>query len=471
MKTERKHDIFLGDLVRAFDSLQPTDEASRRLIAQLLGFDIKEAKADRRLDVSPKIDGRDKRTAPSPKPEEKPLPVLPVIEPELVPLATSLAASTEETFRPLVYISHHALEDSAREVLNAIHLRLFEDGFDVLLDSTRLQPGSAWSEQMKSWLDLCHGVVMLFSESALTSPQVTKEFNDITQRCASDKDLVVVPVLLPPVTRNDLRQRSYLMQQTDVIQARTSEAASSIAAKVSQALTPLLIDEENWKPDVSPLPPLVIKDSNIPLPFDPLLVPNWTRAMMSAALATSGGDGVLDINRIVERLARKEHLKRLPMRPFPTLTQGVQILVDMGPSMIPYARDQAWLQNEVQKVVGYEKAQALRFVGTPLRGAGIGERSRWAQYQPPASGTPVLLLTDLGICHSASSADWTSDSDWQSFAEVVKRAGCPLIAFVPYAPSRWPRSLARSMILIQWDRPTTIATVRSLVRRAREVIR
>lgn len=470
--TERKHDISLGDLVRAFGSLNPSDKASRRLIAQMLGFDIKEVEAV----LSPAKDKPVKKSLPpsSPAPpgnDKTPEIVPPVVKPELVPVAASLTPATDEAHRPLVYIIHHAGEDSGREILNAIHLKLFEDGFDVLLDNTRLHAGSVRSEQLKSWLDLCHGVVILFSERALTSPQVSREVNDIKHRCASDKDLKVVSVMLPHVSHVDIAGPGLLVPGTDLIQTRSGEGASSIAGKVSQALMPLLIDDEDWKPDSPPLPPLVVEDSNVPLPFEPLLVPNWTRAMMSAALATSGGDGTLDIDRIVERLARKEHLKRLPVRPFPTLSQGVQVLVDMSQSMIPYARDQAWLQREVQKVVGYEKAQVLRFVGVPSRGAGVGERSSWTAYQPPAAGTPVLLLTDLGICHFTPSEDWTSGSEWLSFAEVVNRAGCPLIAFVPYAPSRWPRNLARSMVLIQWDRPTTIATVRSLVRRAREVTR
>lgn len=462
--TERKHDISLGDLVRAFGSLKPSDKASGRAIAQMLGFDLKEAQA-----VLPQAkDETLRKPPPSSRTREKGASELPVIKPEFVPVAASLEPAKEETFRPLVYISHHVREALSRVILNAIQLRLFEDGFDVLLDNSRLQAGAVSFEQMKSRLELCHGVVIIFSESALNSPQVLSEVNDIMQRRASDKDLIVVPVLLPPVTRAALEARGVLVPETSLLQAGAGETALSIAIKVSQALMPLLVSEEDWKPDASPLPPLVVKDSNVPLPFEPLLVPNWTRAMMSAALSTSGGEGIPDIERIVESLARKEHLKRLPMRPFPTLSQGVQVLIDMGQSMIPYARDQAWLQTEVQKVVGYEKAQVLRFMGTPLRGSGVGERSSWTAYQPPAAGTPVLLLSDLGICQFTPSEDWTSASEWQSFAEVVNRAGCPLVAFVPYAPPRWPRNLARSMVLIQWDRPTTIATVRSLLRLGRE---
>jgi len=51
----------------------------------------------------------------------------------------------------------------------------------------------------------------------------------------------------------------------------------------------------------------------------------------------------------------------------------------------------------------------------------------------------------------------------------VRRAGCPLVAFVPYAPRRWPRALRRAMTIVQWDRRTSAVTIRNLVGRAHQV--
>ena len=469
--TEQNHDISLGDLARALRHLKPSDKASRRMIAQLLGFELEEAQATITGDVSAK---RDERVVLPPEPETKrdAAPKLPTIEPQFNSIPTRLEASSDETLKPLVYISHQARSDKTRAILNAIRLRLFGDGFDVLLDTERPGVGSVWSEQSGAWLNSCQGAVVLFSTDAIESSFFDREADLIAQRCTGDQDFPVISVLLQPVQSFRpfyLNERQKIFT-THVVQQRHSQEAAAVASEVSRALAPLKASQVGWRPDVSPLPPPAKEETNIPLPFDPLLVPNWTRAILSSALSTSGADGPLDLDKVVEAFARREHLERLPVRLLPTLRRGVQVLVDKSQSMIPFARDASWLQNEIQKVVGHEKAQILRFVGTPLRGAGQGARSKWGDYEPPASGTPVLVLTDLGACQLVLPADWADASEWKSFAEVVHRAGCPLVVLTPYARARWPRSLRHSMTIIQWDQQTTVATVRSLVGRAHEVI-
>jgi hypothetical protein len=78
----------------------------------------------------------------------------------------------------------------------------------------------------------------------------------------------------------------------------------------------------------------------------------------------------------------------------------------------------------------------------------------------------VLALTDLGIARPMFDADWTDPEDWLELDRVLVRAGSPLIAFVPYPPSRWPPVLAAALTIVQWDRVTSAATVRGLLRPA-----
>ena len=172
-------------------------------------------------------------------------------------------------------------------------------------------------------------------------------------------------------------------------------------------------------------------------------------------------------------MARAEPVRQLPRLHRPTLRRGVQVLVDRSQAMIPYARDQAELQEEIRAVVGKENCQVLRFVGCPLRGAGTGPKKSWystpaGTYRVPPPQTVVLLLTDLGIGGPVFEHDSADVPEWLEFAAQLRQAGYRLIAFVPYKASRCPRQLADAITVIQWDRRTTPTVVHSMVCRARE---
>jgi hypothetical protein len=223
--------------------------------------------------------------------------------------------------------------------------------------------------------------------------------------------------------------------------------------------------KEEWLPEVEPLPPPSTDVVPSPPPLEPLLVPHWSRGIISAALATDDEDGPLDVERVTEMLAKQECVRQLPTLPSRTLRRGLQLLVDKSQAMMPFARDQSWLLDEIRDIVGVDSVEVLRFIGCPLRGAGRGRRP-WLPYRPPLPSTPVVLLTDLGICQPILTDDWAETLEWLNFANTIRRAGCPLLALVPYGPARWPPALVNLMTIIQWDRTTTVATVYKVVRHA-----
>lgn len=206
------------------------------------------------------------------------------------------------------------------------------------------------------------------------------------------------------------------------------------------------------------------------LPLEPLFLPRWTRAILSAGLATNSDVGPVDVDRVVEILARGESLKTVPLLSTPTLTRGVQLLIDRSEAMTPFIRDQVRLHKEIVATVGADRVTTLRFVGCPVRGAGGGAEPSWSAYEPPVSKAPVLLLTDLGIGRPRLNDDRAGIDEWLLFIERVKKAKCPLVAFVPYGQSRWPPELASRMSIIQWDRKTSAITVSNKLKHAREVV-
>ncbi len=199
-------------------------------------------------------------------------------------------------------------------------------------------------------------------------------------------------------------------------------------------------------------------------PPDPLLSTRWVPGIISSLVATARASSEIDTLRVVDQIARGNPVDRVPRRTQSTLARGAQILVDMGPAMVPFAHDQAALVRSARDVLGGGPAEVLRFDGCPLRGAGPGPRPTWGAYEPPATPRPILVLTDLGI-GGPRLAPWrVSTDEWLEFERTVTQAGCPVVALVPYPPQRVPKVLRRRVYVVVWDRPTSVATVRRSLR-------
>jgi hypothetical protein len=179
----------------------------------------------------------------------------------------------------------------------------------------------------------------------------------------------------------------------------------------------------------------------------------------------------MDLERFIARLSRCQVVRRIPCAPLPTLRRGVHLLVDRSEALIPYAADQTMMQDVIERVVGKDKTTVLNFSGTPLRGAGRGPRDVWPMYRVPPWGTPVVVLTDLGIGRPLLSDERASEEEWRKFAVLLDRGGCFPIALVPYHPDRWPIGLRPLMTIIQWDRDTSAASVQRALRARRGIKR
>lgn len=200
---------------------------------------------------------------------------------------------------------------------------------------------------------------------------------------------------------------------------------------------------------------------------EPLFVARWTRGILGAALATMD-EGVIDLERAIDLVARLEPLTRLPIRPRPTLRNGVQVLLDRSEAMLPFYRDQASLARSLEGLIGPDRLTVQRFAGCPTRGTGTRTPRTWTHYEPPRPRTPVLVVTHFGAIDAPLASDVASTAEWHAFASDVAAAGCPLVAIVPCAPARLPAGLPQAMRLVVWDRSTTArAAQRDAARRTR----
>ncbi len=219
-----------------------------------------------------------------------------------------------------------------------------------------------------------------------------------------------------------------------------------------------------WLKGVEPMAPPSPSIGDLPL--EPLFAPATSRHLLTAALRTSSGEGPPDVEVLIQVLARGESAPRFPLQEQPTLSRGVHVLLDKGEGMQPFARDQRELVAQLRRVIGSEGVASTPFVGLPGR-----RPLRGRAFVLPPPGTPLLLLTDLGLGGPSYSTTSASLEEWLALARKWSVAGYPLVAFVPYPRSWWPRELTRLVRIVQWDRCTTVGRVLSTSGRTRRRFR
>ena len=194
-------------------------------------------------------------------------------------------------------------------------------------------------------------------------------------------------------------------------------------------------------------------------PSEPLFERQWTREILAGVAATSAAVGELDTERAVATVAQGRPIQKVPRLRRRSLARGVQLLVDLGTGMEPFRRDQQQLAEALRAVVGESLVEELSFHECP--GRGCCETSSWEEvpYRLPPPGTPVAVLSDMGIRRPRLHHTRCSIEEWTELAKRISRQRCPLIALVPYPEDRWRRLLTSVIVHISWDRSTTISRV------------
>lgn len=214
-----------------------------------------------------------------------------------------------------------------------------------------------------------------------------------------------------------------------------------------------------WLDEIKPLPQALDETLNEPPAIDPLFRPDWTRALLYAALATVDDHGPLDVERMVERLASAEPLGRIPRLQRRHLGAGVQVLIDINKTMSPYVEDQRGLLDDIKRVVSAELVREAIFEAVPEQIAFEAEDWQWRAYQPPPRGTLVLALTDLGVGPAMPGVARSTPEAWLAFAERLRVNGCPFVVLTPYPEKGVLLAMRRRIATLRWDRATTTGHV------------
>ncbi|HET6949320.1 MAG TPA: hypothetical protein VFI47_03035 [Acidimicrobiales bacterium] len=181
-----------------------------------------------------------------------------------------------------------------------------------------------------------------------------------------------------------------------------------------------------------------------PPPGVPLVRKGQQRAI-ATLLAGRPVPGDVDLVATVRQLATRRPLTAIPRRPRWSTSRGVHLHVDRGPALEPFRYDVAQLRRSLASIASPHAVVELGFDGDPAavtwprRIVGPGGRAPLASRLPPP-GTPVLVLTDLGISVPRTGTP-PEAHDFLDHHRLLTGAGCSVHYLVPYPPERWPETL------------------------------
>ena len=254
------------------------------------------------------------------------------------------------------------------------------------------------------------------------------------------------------------------------VEAGGPESAGEVKELWVEALPSKSVRMPKWVSEVEPMPEPTSAEKDESPEVEPLFTPEWTRAILFAALAHVDRRGPVDIERTVELLCRYEPLTRLPRRTKFHLKNDLQLLIDVNRTMAPFEQDQLALVSAVKRLVSAQNVQQLLFSVCPTRGAGAGDEWPWDAYTPPRHpGTLVMVITDLGVSRPGPGVETAGADEWLRFAGTIRRDGCQLVTLVPFPLSRVPAALRRAMVVVPWDRSTTAGMIKRIRLTGRQV--
>jgi type VI secretion system protein ImpC len=205
--------------------------------------------------------------------------------------------------------------------------------------------------------------------------------------------------------------------------------------------------------------PLVPLPQTVANPFrryhTPLFDPRWQRAILTRIASITLPLGVVDMEDVINRIARGEPMQAVPRRPIATVARGLQLLVDQRSSLEPFRADVSELVRGVVRVVGTGGVAVRTFRGLPDWSCSDGLEA--ANYALPAPGVPVMIVTDLGLVPQQRHDIRATVAEWRWFLARLRRARHRCVVVVPRSEAEIPRTLQGVAQVVPWSRRTLVS--------------
>ncbi len=445
--------IGLGDLAEALATLRPNGAVERRSIAMALGFELDEetgsgAAADAGSWLGGRFDPvRKKReylasSAQRERKESVPDEEAPLLEPVEVarPEPRQEAEVGDESFPYDAFVSSGAGETKfVAELKSALE----REGFRLWEDADQAGPGETVSQSIRNGMESSRHALWIRGSRVPKWQESDMELFEQLGRSAQPRGITVIA----PGGKADPGAQAMIqlvtgMAYIDMRQGVTQKALDELVEALSSGRP-----RRRFK--------FVPADSHrleVPCLFEP----NWQTQILIEMLSSDLELGPVDLKRLLRRVCSLRPIEELPRRLNRALLGPIELLIDISDGMAPYAADREEVRREVVHLLR-DSVAVKKFRDCPILGCGEGLPHRWQPYRPASPGTLVVVVGHFG---SLDVMEGASVRDWLAFFDLCSESGCPVVGLSPTPPGRIHPELAGQAAFIEWDRGTTIGTVR-----------
>jgi hypothetical protein len=268
---------------------------------------------------------------------------------------------------------------------------------------------------------------------------------------------------MAPAPVADVEGVASAMAPTGAIAAHAAAPGDEVrlTSRPVSRTVPTDVGDVEWLAEVQPLARPIAGAATSGLRHQPLLDPRREAALLAELVSTTLRSGRPDIGQLIRVVTTRRPIRAIPRRARPTLSQGVQILLDLGLGLRPFVEDRDHLEAALHRVVGSTLVKVAWFTDDLSSDVFLDEGDDPAPYALPPPGVPVLIVSDLGIGGGSLRTQWPRVENLVELSDQLRARGSFLCALAPFSRSRWPAGLDRRLVLVPWDRRTTMATVRA----------
>ena len=193
-------------------------------------------------------------------------------------------------------------------------------------------------------------------------------------------------------------------------------------------------------------PPLIAE----PPKHYPLTSPRSLLARLFHRLKYQQDSCDIDVEAIVKKLSRGEHLTVLPKTHRRSLGKHLHLIDDRQLHLTPYWRDHTFFARLFEALLpNYASSRAVLQSGRPLPYS-YTDSGFLTEWQLPPEGSVVLVFSDLGAL--ALQAD-NKIATWLHIARTLAKRHCKLIALVPCHPNECDVRLKSLFNIESWETP------------------
>ncbi len=163
----------------------------------------------------------------------------------------------------------------------------------------------------------------------------------------------------------------------------------------------------------------------------------WRRLWPFLRMVLGGTQSTIepDLPKLVGQLVRGQALQRIPYLQRRTWSSECRLIFDVSHRLVPYWDDFGQLQSALERLRGKQGLQMDELDEPPQR------------CHLPRSGTPLLILSDLGQYDKNGS----TKNGWRRFGRWLRARGIIPLVLTPTPSRLWDKSLSRLFIQVVWD--------------------